>query len=65
MIAVLIILMVGLTVHVGQDVRDMTLVVVDQSGNVVEQMPAPAAGDYVFEELADGSIRSGRSWREP
>ena len=55
MIAVLITLMAGLTVHVGQDVRDMTLVVVDQLGNVVEQMPAPAAGDYVFEELADGS----------
>ena len=48
-------LLAGLTIHVGETVDDMILVIVDGSGKIVRQVAAPAPGDYVFDDLADGS----------
>ena len=48
-------LLAGLTIHVGETVDDMMLVIVDASGEIVGQVAAPAPGDYVFDDLADGS----------
>ena len=54
MLAALLSITLALTVHVEQTVEDMTLVLVDRSGAIVERQAAPAPGDYVFEDLADG-----------
>ncbi len=55
MLAILLASMLTLTVHVDQSVEDMTLVIVDRTGAVVERQAAPTPGDYVFDDLADGS----------
>ena len=54
MLAALLSITLALTVHVEQTVEDMTLVLVDRSGAIVERQAAPTPGDYVFEDLADG-----------
>lgn len=53
MAVVLIALLASLTVHVSDDVEGLSLVVVDRRGTVVGELPAPEAGDYLF-ELEDG-----------
>lgn len=53
--AILFLLLTNLTVQVEPAVDGLVLVLVDASGNAVREMPAPAAGDYVFEGLPDGA----------
>ena len=53
MAVVLFALLASLTVHVSDAVEGLSLVVVDQRGAVVGELPAPEAGDYLF-ELEDG-----------
>ena len=54
MFAVFLALFAGLTVHVEQTVENLTLVIVDGSGSIIQEVPAPEAGTYVF-ELSDGT----------
>ena len=44
----------GLTVHIDQTVENLTIVIVDGSGSVVQEVPAPEPGAYIF-ELSDGT----------
>ncbi len=55
MFALLISLIAGLTVHLEGTIENLELVVTNSAGEVVGQMEAPSTGDYVFDELADGS----------
>ena len=54
MVAVFLALFAGLTVHVEQTVENLTLVIVDGSGSIIQELPAPEAGTYVF-VLSDGT----------
>jgi hypothetical protein len=55
MTAILILLLATLTVQVDPGVNGLVLVVVDASGNQVREMPASSAGNYVFDDLVDGT----------
>ena len=46
--------LLGLTVHLQGTVEGLELVVTDRAGVVVAQVAAGSAGDYVFEDLAEG-----------
>ena len=46
---------VSLTVHVGESVEGLRLVIQDSAGEVVGQMAAPEPGEYAFEDLPDGT----------
>jgi hypothetical protein len=48
-------LLAGLTIHVDETVDDLIIVIVDGSGRVVGRTAAPNPGDYVFDDLADGT----------
>lgn len=50
----LLVLFLGLTVHLQNTVQNLELVVSNSAGEVVGQVPAPTAGEYIFEELPDG-----------
>ncbi len=54
MLVLLISLFLGLTVHLQSTVESLQLVVTNSAGEVVGQVAAPTAGEYVFEELAEG-----------
>ena len=45
----------GLTVHLKGTVENLELVVTNSAGEIVGQVAAPTTGDYVFDELTDGS----------
>ena len=55
MFALLFSAVLTLTVHVEGTVEHMTLVIVDRNGTIVERQNAPTPGEYVFDDLADGS----------
>ena len=55
MFALLLSAILTLTVQVERTVEDMTLVIVDSSGSIVDRQEAPTPGAYVFDDLADGS----------
>jgi hypothetical protein len=55
MSALLMSLLIGLTVHLEGTVEDLELIVTNSTGEVVGQVAAPTPGDYVFDELTDGS----------
>ena len=54
MFALLISLVIGLTVHLQSTVENLELVITNSAGEVVGQVAAPTAGEYVFDELARG-----------
>jgi len=47
-------LLASLTVHVEQVVEGLSLMLLGRSGAVIQELPAPAAGDYVFEKRIKG-----------
>ena len=55
MIGVFLAFALSLTVHVAESVDDLRLVIQNNSGEVVGQMPASEPGEYTFEDLADGT----------
>ena len=55
MFVVLVSLVIGLIVHLQSTVENLELVVTNSTGEVVGQMAAPERGDYVFEDLPDGT----------
>ena len=54
MINVFVAFFLGLTVHLQSTVENLELVVTNSAGEVVGQVAAPTAGEYVFDELARG-----------
>ena len=44
----------GLTVHLQGTVDNLELIVANSAGKVVAQVEAPTAGEYLFDELAEG-----------
>ena len=55
MIGLFLAFAVSLTVHVGESVDDLRLVIQDSAGEVVVQMAASEPGEYAFEDLPDGT----------
>ncbi len=55
MIVFILALISALNVQVGQSVEGLTLVLVNETGGVVDQLDAPRPGLYTFGEVADGS----------
>ncbi len=54
MTAILVFMMAALTVQMGQSVDGVRLVLVNEAGNVVDEVEAPRPGSYTFEEVENG-----------
>ena len=55
MTAILLLLLATLTIQVGQSVDGVRLVLVNEVGNVVDEVEAPRPGSYSFEDVGDGT----------
>ncbi len=55
MIIFFLTLFASLSVHVTEVTDGVILFLVDESGEVVRQMPAPSPGDYSFDDVRDGT----------
>ena len=55
MTAILLLLLATLTVQVGQSVDGVRLVLVNEAGNVVDEVEAPRPGSYSFDDVEDGT----------